>query len=99
MFIVLCILKKKVISKVFMEVIILNVIVYILNFLLLVFILFKFFYLVNFWRGLERFCILKVDIFNNYVIDYLYYKKCGVGLWVLGENVVVGKNIILCLYR
>ena len=48
LFIVSCIPKKKVIiSKASMEVITSNATVYILNFLSLVFILFKFFYLVN----------------------------------------------------
>ena len=47
LFIVSCIPKKKVISKASMEVITSNATVYLLNFLSLVFILFKFFYLVN----------------------------------------------------
>ena len=47
LFIASCIPKQKVISKASMEVITSNATVYILNFLSLVFILFKFFYLVN----------------------------------------------------
>ena len=47
LFIASCIPKKKVISKASMEVITSNATVIILNFLSLVFILFKFFYLVN----------------------------------------------------